>query len=345
MGSDSKTSGNSGQVIHVAFGQASRAVDHAASRATESDLASLFESSADEIRVEQRPADPVAAVYTRAEVARIFAVDASRLKAWERAGLVRPSAEAAGESAYSFQDLVAVRTTRDLVIKGVPVARIRRAVDALRKTLPGATPLAELRIISDGKTIAVRKGNSTFDPVTGQLLLDFDLGTLRDDVVRALPARPVRRDAKTAYDWFLEGCRLDAEDATRVSAEAAYRKAIRLDPTLATAYVNLGTLRLLQGSLTDAEALYRKALSLDDSLSEAHYNLGFMKLEARAHDEAIDLLSRSVEIEPGFADAHFNLAVALHQSGRGSEALPHWLAYLDLEPDGPYSAIARTHVP
>jgi tetratricopeptide (TPR) repeat protein len=190
----------------------------------------------------------------------------------------------------------------------------------------------------------VRRGNNTFDPVTGQLLLDFDLGALRDDVVRALPARPVRRDARTAYDWFLEGCRLDAEDATRLSAEAAYRKAIRLDPTLATAYINLGTLRLLAGALGEAEAMYRKALSLDDSLAEAFYNLGFMKLEARVFDEAIELLERATALEPEFADAHFNLAVALHEKGRGAEALPHWSAYLALEPEGPYAPIARTHV-
>jgi tetratricopeptide (TPR) repeat protein len=343
MGSDSKTSMTQGQVIHVAFGQSARAAEQVVVD-REPDLAALFDQAQDDVRVEPRAPDPVAAVYTRAEVARIFGVDSARLRAWERAGLVRPSAEASGETAYSFQDLVSVRTTRDLVGKGVPVARIRRAVDALRKTLPGATPLAELRIISDGKTLAVRKGNSTFDPVTGQLLLDFDLGTLREDVVRALPARPVRRDAKTAYDWFLEGCRLDAEDATRASAEAAYRKAIRLDPTLATAYVNLGTIRLLAGALGDAEALYRKAIALDESLAEAYYNLGFIKLEARMSSEAIDLLARSVELDPAFADAHFNLAVALQDAGRSSEALPHWAAYLDLEPDGRYAAIAKTHV-
>jgi DNA-binding transcriptional MerR regulator len=307
-------------------------------------LFNLSRESSPPPAIEPRNADPVAAVYSRAEVSRIFGVSLPRLRAWERAGLVRPSAEAGGESAYSFQDLVAVRTTRDLVTKGVPVARIRRAVEALRKTLPGATPLAELRILCDGKTLAVRKGDSTFDPVTGQLLLDFDLGTLRDDVVRALPARPVRRDARTAYDWFLEGCRLDAEDSTRASAEAAYRRAIRLDPTLASAYVNLGTLRLLAGMLSEAEALYRKALSLDESLSEAYYNLGFMKLESRALDEAIQLLSRATDLDPDFADAHFNLAAALHEKGRVAEALPHWLSYLELEPQGPFATIAKTHV-
>lgn len=328
-----------GQVIHVAFGRASGAVP-------DPEVASQFELTDEPTAppLEPRVTDPVASVYDRAEVARIFAVEPARLRAWERAGLARPSAEDNGTPAYSFQDLVSVRTTRDLVAMGVPVARIRRAVEALRKTLPGATPLSELRIICDGKTLAVRKGNSTFDPVTGQLLLDFDLGSLRDDVVRALPARPARRNARTAYDWFLDGCRLDAEDATRLSAETAYRRALRLDPTMASAYVNLGTLRLLAGALPEAEALFRKALSLDESLGEAFYNLGFMKLEAHAFDEAIELLSRAVDLEPEFADAHFNLAVVLLERGRGSEALPHWAAYLALEPDGPYAPIARTHL-
>jgi tetratricopeptide (TPR) repeat protein len=335
MNDPSRTTTN---VIHVAFGALQRPDELTPERFDPFATDSVPPPPA------EPPADPVASLYTRAEVARIFAIDGARLRSWERSGLVQPSAEARGARYYTFQDLVAVRTAKDLIARGVPASRIRRAIEALRTTLPGTAPLSDLRIVSDGKSLAVRSGDKTFDPVTGQLLLDFDLGTLRDDVVRALPVTRDRRDARTAYDYFLEGCRLDGDDATRARAENAYRRAMQLDPTLVSAYTNLGTLRLLAGEPREAEALYRHAMALDPNHAEAPYNLGFMKLEDGEHAEAIELLTLATDLEPDFADAHFNLATALVQRGRFADALPHWSAYLELQPEGPFAAIAREHL-
>jgi tetratricopeptide (TPR) repeat protein len=295
-------------------------------------------------RLDGGGADTVAAVYTRADVARIVGVSLRTLRAWERTGLAYPSAKSRSGRRYTFQDLVAVRTTRELVAQGVPVVRVRRALEALRRMLRGAAPTAELRIASDGTRLVARQNGKTFDPVTGQALLDFSVAPVRDDVVRALPVRTSREDARTAYDYFLEGCRLDDDEATRGRAEAAYRKAIALDPSLASAFTNLGTLRLLDGDKRDAEALFARAMAIDPTQSEAPYNLGFLHLEARRYPEAIELLGRALELDPEFADAHFNLAVALEESGRGDDALPHWAAYLALEPEGPYASMARARV-
>ena len=64
--------------------------------------------------------------------------------------------------------------------------------------------------------------------------------------MRALRPQPLKRQ-RDAYAHYLEGLSLDEEETTRDRAEQAYRKAIDLDPRLATALTNPGNLRLLAG--------------------------------------------------------------------------------------------------
>jgi Flp pilus assembly protein TadD len=51
-----------------------------------------------------------------------------------------------------------------------------------------------------------------------------------------------------------------------------------------------------------------------------------------------------VELRGDFAEAHFNLAMALSELGRRVEARVHWKKYLELEPQGTWSASARQHL-
>src|SRR6185295_7506828 len=118
---------------------------------------------------------------------------------------------------------------------------VARAIDNMRGALPRVTrPLAELRIVSDGQRVVVKSATGTFEPLTGQMVLDFDIKTLRDDVVRVL--RPVvgRERARTAYDLYVRGSQLDEDPSTMSEAEGLYRRALELDPWLAIAYTNLG---------------------------------------------------------------------------------------------------------
>jgi tetratricopeptide (TPR) repeat protein len=263
----------------------------------------------------------------------------------EPAQIVVPSAERDGKRAYTFSDLIALRATSDLLAKRVRIGEVARAIAALRKTLPRVTrPLQELRIVSDGKRVIVRAEGSAFEPVTGQLVLDFRVDHLTRDVVRVL--RPETEDARrrTAYDCYLRASAKDEDPATFDDAENLYRRAVELDPFLAIAYTNLGNLRFRRGDEAQAEALYRHALSMDARQPEAHYNLGYVMLERGRYAAAIDHLQRAVEADARFADAHFNLAMAYESSMDAVRARRHWQRYLELEPSGAWADVAREHL-
>lgn len=286
--------------------------------------------------------DTVTRTFTAAEVSSLLAIPKRRLSAWSRAKIITPSAGSPGEKPrYTFADLLAVRVARGLSEAGFATALIGSAIAKLRAQMPDlAQPLTDARVGSSGAQLKAHHDGVSFDPSTGQLLFDFDLRAVRDDVVRVLEPR---RSARTeeAYGLYLEGLRLDEDDTTREQAESAYRRAIALDPRLATAITNLGNLRLSAGDSLEAEALYRKALEVDPSQPEAPYNLAYVLVERGERREALPLFERAIALRPEFAEAHYNLAMALSELGEDLSAKPHWKRYLELDPMGPWSAIAR----
>src|SRR6185369_1953559 len=206
------------------------------------------------------------------------------------------------------------------------------AIENIRASLPKVTrPLAELRIVSDGKRVVLKSSAFAFEPLTGQMLLDFDVKQLRDDVVRVL--RPVvgRERARTAYDLYVRASQLDEDPATLDEAEGLYKKALEMDPWLAIAYTNLGNIRFRRGDEEEAEVLYRKALSLETAQPEAQYNLGYVMLERGRAAEAVEFFRGAIASDPRFADAYFNLAMAYEQCGEAGKARPCWRRYLEIE--------------
>jgi tetratricopeptide (TPR) repeat protein len=197
--------------------------------------------------------------------------------------------------------------------------------------------------VSDGQRVVVRAEDGTFDPLTGQLVLDFQVNALRQDVVRLLrPGGNV--GSRTAYDLYTRASALDEDPSSFDEAESLYRRAIALDPSLSIAYTNLGNIRFRRGDDPGAEALYAQALEVDPKQPEAHYNIGYVALERGEPTRAVIHFQEAIAVDPRFADAHFNLAMALEQMGQSVEAKPHWKKYLELEPKGTWAEVARKHL-
>jgi DNA-binding transcriptional MerR regulator len=288
--------------------------------------------------------EPVTDVFSPREVEKLLGLTSGRLRSLDRAHIVSPTGSKRGKRAYTFQDLIALRATHGLLANRVKIRDVAKAIGALRTSLPRVTrPLQELRIVSDGQRMVVRAEDGVFDPLTGQLVLDFQVNALRQDVVRLL--RPnAGSGARTAYELYTRASTLDEDPSTFDDAEALYRRAIQLDPSLAIAYTNLGNIRFRRGDDPGAEALYAEALGVDPKQPEAHYNIGYVALERGDPERAIPHFEKAIAVDPRFADAHFNLAMALEQVDASARARPHWKRYLELEPRGTWAEVARQHL-
>jgi tetratricopeptide (TPR) repeat protein len=289
--------------------------------------------------------EPVTDVFSPREVAKLLGLTPGRLRSLDRAQVVSPSAIRNGRRAYTFQDLIALRATYGLLEKRIRLKDVVQAIGALRRALPRVTrPLQELRIQSDGRKVVVQADGGTFEPVTGQMVIDFSVDVLRDDVVRVLRHEPNGLRARSAYDLYMRASTLDEDPATFDEAEGLYKKATELDPQLAIAYTNLGNIRFRRGDEMGAEQLYRKALEIDERQPEAHYNLGYVMLERGYASRAVTYFEAAIKADPRFADAHFNLAMAYEALGDKARARGHWKKYLELEPTGTWADIARDHL-
>lgn len=289
--------------------------------------------------------EPVSDLFTATEVAKLLGISRGRLRSLDRTRIVSPTGRRRGHRAYTFPDIIALRAARDLLAKKVRLRDVSRAVENIRAALPKVTrPLAELRIVSDGKSVIVKNSSYSFEPLTGQMVLDFDVKALHDDVVRVLRPPVGRERARSAYELYVRASQLDEDPATLDDAEALYLRAVELDPWLAIAYTNLGNIRFRRGDEAEAERLYKKALSLESAQPEAQYNLGYVMLDRGQPVEAVNFFKGAIASDPQFADAYFNLAMAFEQGGQPDKARPCWRKYLEIEPTGTWADIARKHL-
>ncbi len=321
------------KVIHVVFGPGGGRVPRREARA---------EGATPE---PQNGREPLTDLFSGTEIARLLELTPARLRTLDRAGVVSPTGRRRGRRAYTFSDLIALRTAQTLLAQRVRLRDVTRAISALKRTLPRVTrPLQELRIVSDGQRVVVHSQDGAFEPLTGQMVLDFEVKSLRDDVVRVLRPSAGKERARTAYELYLRASQLDEDPTSMDEAERLYTEAISLDPWLAIAYTNLGNIRFRRHDAGGAETLYKRALSIDSRQPEAQYNLGYVMLERGEPEASIALFQGAIEADPKFSDAYFNLAMAYEQVGETNKARPFWKSYISLEPSGTWTEIARRHL-
>jgi DNA-binding transcriptional MerR regulator len=334
-----------GTVIHVAFGANGGRVQPPLTQAGHAPGQPGQAAVAPSVPPAPDGREPVTDLFTRREVAKLLNVTETRLRSLDRSHIVSPSGTKGKQRAYTFQDLIALRATRELLARQVRLKDVARAIGALRQALPRVTrPLQELRIVGDGRRVVVKAEEGAFEAITGQMVLDFQVQSLREDVVRVLRPETNQARARTAYDLYVQASALDEDPTTYDQAEELYERAIRLDPSLAIAYTNLGNIRFRRGDEARAVELYRRAIEVDTRQPEAHYNLGYVMLERGDARAATAYFEQALLGDPRFADAHFNLAMAWEQLGERGRARPHWRKYLELEPAGTWADVAREHL-
>ncbi len=120
-------------------------------------------------------------------------------------------------------------------------------------------------------------------------------------------------------------------------AEAAYRAAIELDPSLSRAYSGLGEVLDRQGRFLAAKGACLDAIRLDPVLASAYSNLGHVLSSMGQDDAALSACRKAVRLDPSDASAHNNLAFALFSIKNYGEAEAACRDAIQLNPDLAYA--------
>ena len=274
--------------------------------------------------------------YCREDVLRILRLPARQLAAWERAGLIETS------EAYSFDELVQLRKLRDLAATRISVKSIRRSVDAMQKVSGMANPLLESAAVRSGSGLAFRQWGALVDPVTRQMAFDFELAPCAGMIVVRANGQAPSRLAGEVQEMFLRAVRLEERGETLSEAKMLYETILEMQPEHAPAAINLGTIRYNERDYAAAEAYYRRATVSDPEYALAFFDLGNVLDEQQRLSEAIVAYERALELVPQYADAHYNLALAYERMKEPRRALRHWMAYVKLDPSGPWASHAKS---
>jgi serine/threonine protein kinase/Tfp pilus assembly protein PilF len=127
----------------------------------------------------------------------------------------------------------------------------------------------------------------------GYIPVDEGYRKAREEVERALALDETLAEAhaemgwiKRAHDWDWEG------------ADAAYQRALTLDPGNATALRGAAVLSFTMGRLDEAIESDYRAVRLDPLNIPTHHNLGLHAYYAGRLDEAADALKKALELNP-----------------------------------------------
>ncbi len=286
--------------------------------------------------------------YTRQDVLRILHLSAPQLVAWEREELIPAISE--GET-YSFAHLSRLRALREmrhnqLRNKRISARSIRRQVDAMQKVSGMRNALVETSAIRRGDRLVFRHGGALVDPLTNQLAFDFatvngrqlQLARISGPTAESTGANLVLAQVQ---EMFAQAVQLEERNQTLQEAIEVYEEILEMKPDHAPACINLGTIFYNQREFERAEDLYRRATQADPEYALAFFDLGNVLDEMQRLQEAIEAYSQAIALVPQYADAHYNLALAYERQLERRKALRHWMAYVRLDPIGPWAAHAK----
>ncbi|MBA4030714.1 MAG: GlcNAc transferase [Planctomyces sp.] len=306
-------------------------------------------------------------VFTPAMLSQLMKIPVSRIRHWERLGLIRPVRRVCRLPYFDFQEVTGVRRLADLIASGIPPKKIGASLQKLRTLLPTIDrPLAQLEILAQDRQLFVRDSASLFDPQTGQRVFDFaepapaaaggsgpatddhhDHETGEDQATIPFPTADQRLHAATAqtehwgsHEWVNKGSSL-LDSGETVAAIQAFRRALLFSPQDASIQFHLADALYRQGNSAGAVERYYAAVECDAEYIEAWTQLGCVLAQMGETDAAGEAFEAALHLHPDYPDAHLHLAELFEQIGQPIKARPHWLRYLDFDHRGPWAELAR----
>ncbi|MBL8362099.1 MAG: tetratricopeptide repeat protein [Rubrivivax sp.] len=273
----------------------------------------------------------VDARYTLRQIEELLGLPRRVVAGLVEAGFVTPQRGPRNAYRFTFQDVVLLRTAHRLRTAQVPTKRLVQSLKALREQLPAEVPITGLRIKAAGTQVAVRRGGAPWEPLTGQLLLDFEVAAGENTVAFIDHPRPTAGEVPRAptsaalAERFDRAERLEPQDAA--AAEALYREVLADEPGHADAAVNLAALLCDAGRAAEARAACLQGLAAHPDVALLHYNLAIALEDLREPAQALEAYAACLRLDPSQADAHYNAARLNERLGRRQAALRHYNAY------------------
>jgi tetratricopeptide (TPR) repeat protein len=132
------------------------------------------------------------------------------------------------------------------------------------------------------------------------------------------------------------------------ASEAAYKKAIELDPNMVDAYNGLATIYNDQKKFTEAQAMSAEGMKRATAGgasggADSMYNAGVISWNANDFPKAQEQFGAAVAANPNHAEAHFMLGRVYLNRGKLPEAAKEFEAYTKIAPNGPNAKEAATN--
>jgi tetratricopeptide (TPR) repeat protein len=279
--------------------------------------------------------EPAATPYTLDSLADVLSVPAERLRAWVRAGLIRPVISQGNIAQFDFHQVTAAKSLCDLLASGVTLGRVRKGLDAIRQWKPGdAQSIEQLAILERSGVLLVRLEQGDLAETNGQYHFDFDGTTDPNLPMRIIPG------PRRAHDWFTQGLQQE-ELGLLPEAAGSYRQAL-LDggPNVDICFALANVLRCM-GERQQAVERYLQVVEMDPSHSDCWNNLGLCLEELASPREAAGAFRRALQAAPDNWRARYNLADALDELGEEEEARIHWREYLRYDRESEHAMYAK----
>ncbi len=112
-----------------------------------------------------------------------------------------------------------------------------------------------------------------------------------------------------------------------------YKQAIRVDPEVPEAHINLGAAYYTLGRYQEAARAFQTAVRLEPENAEWHCRLGATYLMLRKYKESAKILKQAIRLDPDLARARSLLGSAYDGLGRYGEAAEAFKQAIRLNPD------------
>jgi len=168
------------------------------------------------------------------------------------------------------------------------------------------------------------------------------VAAVRMEVAISLAAVPLdqvspeqAKQLEDLFRWYLDILQLHAdmpetqlqlgvfylERGDLASAERAYREALKLNPQLVPAYLNLADLLRSQNRDAEARELMLKVLEFAPDNGATLHSLGLLETRSGTPDKALEYLGRAAALETVGSRHRFVYAIALHDLGQPTKAI------------------------